>query len=343
MSRKTTAVDRRALLAGSAAGIVLAPAVLRISKAHGAEFALKYANNSPVTHPLSIHTKAALEAIGKETGGKVDIQMFPNNQLGSDTDMLSQLRSGALEFFTLSPLILSTLAAKVSINGIGFAWSGYDKVWPAMDGELGAWVRSEIAKVGLVAMERMWDNGFRQVTSSTRPIMTPDDLKGFKIRVPPSPLWTSMFKAFDAAPVSINFSETYSALQTKVAEGQENPLAIINAAKLYEVQKYLAKTNHMWDGFWFLANGKMWNGLPKEVQTVIAKHLNEKALTQREEIFKLNTSLEAELTQKGLAFNGVDNAKFRDKLVSAGFYKEWQDKYGAEPWALLEKYAGKIS
>jgi tripartite ATP-independent transporter DctP family solute receptor len=337
------AVDRRALMKASLAGAVFAPAVLRISKVHGAEFSMKYANNSPVTHPLPVRAKEALEAISKETGGKVEIEMFPNNQLGSDTDMLSQLRSGAIEFFTLSPLILSTLVPKASINGIGFAWSGYDKVWPAMDGELGSWVRGEISKSGLVAMDKMWDNGFRQVTSSTKPINTPDDLKGFKIRVPPSPLWTSMFKAFDAAPMSINFSEVYSALQTKVAEGQENPLAIINTAKLYEVQKYLAKTNHMWDGFWFLANGKVWNGLPKEIQTVIAKNLNEGAVKQREDIFKLNTTLEQELASKGMVFNSVDNPKFRDKLASAGFYKEWQEKYGADAWALLEKYAGKIS
>ena len=74
---------------------------------------------------------------------------------------------------------------------------------------------------------RCWDNGFRQITSSTKPIQTPDDLKGFKIRVPVSPLWTSMFKAFGAAPTSINFSEVYSALQTRIVDGQENPLAII--------------------------------------------------------------------------------------------------------------------
>src|SRR3984957_8461253 len=122
-----------------------------------------------------------------------------------------------------------------------------------MDGEPGAHVRSVIAKSGLVAFEKMGDNGYRQVTSSTPPINTPDHFKGFKIRVPVSPLWTSMFKAFGAAPASINFSEVYSALQTKVVEGQENPLAIIATAKLYEVQKYASTTNHMWDGFWFLA------------------------------------------------------------------------------------------
>ncbi len=336
-------ISRRSLIAHSLAGVVFAPAVLRISKVHGAEFTLKYANNAPVTHPLTLRTKEALEAIAKETGGKVDIQIFPNNQLGSDTDMLSQLRSGALEFFTLSPLILQTLVPKAAISGIGFAWSGYDKVWPGVDGELGAFVRAEIAKGGLFAMEKMYDNGFRQITSSTKPIVTPADMDGFKIRVPPSPLWTSMFKAFGAAPAPLNFAEVYSALQTKVFEGQENPLSLINTAKLYEVQKYLAKTNHMWDGFWFLANGKMWAGLPKDVQDVIAKNINAQALKNREDTAAQNATLEAELTGKGMVFNAVDNAKFREKLASAGFYKEWQEKFGPEAWALLEKYAGKVS
>ena len=336
-------INRRKFVQTTAAVAVASPALMRVTRANAAEFTLKYANNSPVTHPLVIRAGEALEKIRKETDGKVDIQMFPNNQLGSDTDMLSQLRSGAIEFFTLSGLILATLVPAASINGVGFAWSGYDKVWPAMDGELGAYVRAQIAKSGLVAMDQMWDNGYRQMTSSIKPINSPDDLKGFKIRVPPSPLWTSMFKAFDASPASINFSETYSALQTKVVEGQENPLAIINAAKLYEVQKYLSKTNHMWDGFWFLANAKAWKGIPENLRTIISNNLNEAAKKQREDIFALNTTLEKELSGKGLAFNEVNQAPFRDKLSSAGFYKEWKGKYGDEPWALLEKYAGRIS
>ena len=335
-------INRRTVLTISAA-TVFAPAVLRVTKVHGAEFSMKYAHNAPVTHPLNVRTTEAMAAIAKETGGKVDIQVFPNNQLGSDTDMLSQLRSGAIEFFTLSPLILQTLVPKAAISGIGFAWSGYDKVWPAMDGELGAFVRAEIAKSGLFALDKMFDNGFRQITSSTRQIKEPADLDGFKIRVPPSPLWTSMFKGLGAAPLSINFSEVYSALQTKVAEGQENPMALIDTAKLYEVQKYVAKSNHMWDGFWFLANGKMWAALPKDVQDVIAKTVNAHAVMEREDTAKLNSSLEATLVQKGMTINAVDNAKFREKLAAAGFYKEWQEKFGPEAWGLLEKYAGKVS
>src|SRR5665213_1925339 len=99
-----------------------------------------------------------------------------------------------------------------------------------MEGALGAVVRGETHKSGLEVMDKIWDNGFPQTTSSTKPINGPDDYKGFKIRVPVSPLWTSMFKAFDASPASINFSEVYSALQTRIVEGQENPLALISTA-----------------------------------------------------------------------------------------------------------------
>ena len=207
---------------------------------------------------MNVRAKEMAAAIKAETNGRFDLQIFPNNQLGSDTDMLSQIRSGGVEFFTLSGLILATLVPAASINGIGFAFPDYDTVWKAMDGDLGAHVRGEINKAGLEVMDKIWDNGFRQTTSSSKPINGPDDFKGFKIRVPVSPLWTSMFKAFDASPASINFSEVYSALQTKIVEGQENPLAIISTAKLYEVQKYCSLTNHMWDGFWFLANRRAW-------------------------------------------------------------------------------------
>jgi tripartite ATP-independent transporter DctP family solute receptor len=336
--------SRRTLLKASAASAVLggvgAPFVAR---AQQAEFTNKFANNLPDSHPLNTRAKEMSAAIKTETNGRVDVQVFPNNQLGSDTDMLSQIRSGGVEFFTLSGLILATLVPAASINGMGFAFPDYPTVWKAMDGELGAYVRKEIAKANLVAMEKIWDNGFRQTTSSTRPITGPDDYKGFKIRVPVSPLWTSMFRAFDAAPASINFNEVYSALQTKIVEGQENPLALISTAKLYEVQKYCSLTNHMWDGYWFLANRRAWEALPDDVRAVVAKNINAAAVNARVDTEKLNVTVRQELAAKGLTFNQPDVAPFREKLRSAGFYSEWKGKYGEEAWALLEKSVGKLS
>src|SRR5499427_10004843 len=283
------------------------------SAAQGVEFTMKFANNLPVTHPMNIRAAEMADAIREETKGRVDLKVFPNNQLGSDTDVLSQLRAGSVECFTLSGLILATLVPAASITGIGFSFENYDAVWKAIDGELGAHVRGAIGKANLVVMERIWDNGFRQITSSSKPIQSADDLNAFKIRVPVSPLWTSMFKALGAAPTSINFNEVYSALQTKIVDGQENPLALISTAKLYEVQKYCSLTNHMWDGYWFLMNRKAWQALPEDIRTIVAKNVNAAAVQERADTEKLNATVKDELAGKGLIFNQPELAPFRDK------------------------------
>lgn len=331
-------VTRRTLVLGAAALPLVS--TIRYAGAQSAEFNYKYANNLPISHPMNVRAQEAMDKIREETDGRVAIQIFPNNQLGADTDMLSQVRSGGVEFFTLSPLILSTLVANASISGIGFAFPSYDEVWPAMDGELGAYVRGEIEKSNLVVLDKIWDNGFRQITSSAGPIAAADDLKGFKIRVPVSPLWTSMFTAFESAPASINFAEVYSALQTGIVDGQENPLAIISTAKLYEVQKYLSVTNHMWDGFWFLANKRAWEAMPEDVREIVARNINEAAVKEREDVAALNATLRGELESNGMTINDAEAASFREKLTEAGFYAEWKGKYGEEAWAILEKAVG---
>jgi tripartite ATP-independent transporter DctP family solute receptor len=339
----TGKIGRRALLRAAAAtgGVAAFGVVTR--RADAAEFTYKLADNNVETHPMNVRLREAVAKIREETSGKVEIQLFPNNQLGGDTDMLSQVRTGALEFFILSGLILSTLVPVASINGIGFAFKNYDQVWPAMDGALGAHVRAAISKSGLYAFEKMWDNGYRQITSSTHPIATPDDLKGFKIRVPVSPLWTSMFKAFGASPTSMNFAEVYSALQTKVVEGQENPLTLITLNRFYEVQKYVSVTNHMWDGFWLLANAKAWAAFPADAKEIVERNLNAAALLERADVRALNDSLQADLVQKGMVFNTPDAQLFREALRKAGFYAEWKDKYGAEAWGILEASVGQLA
>jgi len=335
-------LDRRQFVQGLAAGGALA-AASRPVFAQTAPITLKWANNIPVTHPSNVRIREAAEAIKRDSNGKVDVQIFPNNQLGGDTDMLSQVRSGAIDIFPLSGLILQTLVPVAGINGLAFAFKDYQTVWSAMDGDLGAHVRAAIMKANLHVFDRCLDNGYRNITSSTRPINTAADLKGFKIRVPVSPLWTSMFKALEASPASINFSEVYSALQTKVVEGQENPLAVIDLAKLYEVQKYCSMTGHMWDGQWVLANGKRWASLTPDLQAMITKNITDAVMKQRDDIRRLNNGLEAQLKAKGLTFNYPENKSFRDGLSKAGFYKEWRGKFGDEAMAQLEKYSGKLA
>ena len=152
-----TKLTRRALLAQSAA----LPLFSIIShRADAAEFELKYATGQDPTHPVNLRAKEALDRIREATSGRVNIKLFPANQLGSDTDLLSQVRNGSVEFFNLSSLILATFVPISGITSVGFAFKNYNDVWKAMDGELGTYIRAEIAKTPIFTVSKIWDNGF---------------------------------------------------------------------------------------------------------------------------------------------------------------------------------------
>lgn len=328
-------LTRRAALAG-------AMSAAAFGRARAEPLKLKLGNDLPATHSVNVRLQEAIAAIADETHGEVAISLFPNNQLGNDKDMMSQLRSGALELAMMPNVLISTLTPAPALFGVGYAFANYDKVWEAVDGDLGVYVRAGVAKTGVVPFEAVWDNGFRQITSSTHPINTPGDLANFKIRVPVVPLWVAMFTALGASPVSIALAEAYSSLQTKIADGQENPLALIDAAKFYEVQKYCSMTNHAWDGFWLLASGKTWDAYPKDVQAVMARHFNAAAKKQRVDLVKATQDLAKTLEGKGLVFNSPDVSAFRAALGKTDFYKKARAKFGDEAWAVLQKYAGDI-
>ncbi len=337
-----TQPSRAQFVAGTAAAAFASIGILRYPAA-AAEVNLKIGLDLAGDHPTSTMLADAATAIGKASSGAVSVQVFPNNQLGNDDRMLSQVRSGALEMMAIGDNILATLVPEAAIDNIGFAWKNAKEPFVALDGALGAQVRGEISKVGLYAFDKIWDEGFREITSSTRPVHTPADLNGFKMRVPPSPISTSLMKDLGAAPTTINVSDLYSALQTKLVDGQENPLALIETHKFYEVQKFCSLTNHMWVGYWLIANGDAWKNIPKKHQDVIAANLNGTALKQRPASEKLNDTLRGKLTSQGLVFNTTETAPFRNKLIASGFYKDWKGKFGDKLWNLLEKYTGPLA
>ena len=333
-------VTRRNLI-GLTATALAVPAILR--QARAAQVTWKFGHSAPTNFPLHVRLVEASKRIKEQSGGRMDLQIFPNGQLGGDNDLLSLARSGAIQFCQPTGQILATILPVTAISALGFAWSGYDKVWPAMDGDLGKFIRDQITRnAGLVPMERMWDLGFRQITTNTRPIRNAGDLVGLKIRVPVAPSLVSLFKTLKAAPLALQFTELYSALQTHIADGQENPLALIAAAKLYEVQKYCSITNHSWDGHWLCSNAVAWKGLPDDLKAIVTQNLNQSALDERADIARLDASTKTDLQTKGMVFNTADTKSFRDGLRDGGFYKYWHDKLGNEAWQILEKYAGTL-
>src|SRR3712207_3992178 len=158
----TITLPRRRLAALAGAGALATALPLRHARA--AEFTFKVGTNVPASHPLNVYLTKAAEQVKAETGGRFEFQLFPNNQLGADSDMLSQLRSGALECFLNSGVnVLSNMIPSAAISGVGFAFKDYPTLWSAMDGKLGAHLRGQITRGGLVVLDRIWDNGFRLI------------------------------------------------------------------------------------------------------------------------------------------------------------------------------------
>jgi TRAP-type transport system periplasmic protein len=323
------------IAAGGAA--LAAPAVLR------AQTPQKFTMGSPMPsgHSASTFVAAAAEAIRKDTNGAVDILFLPDSQLGTEADMQRQLRTGAIQFAVASCSSLQSITAVAGMPGVAYAFKDYSQLWAALDGDLGALIKEALGKVGMLPFKCL-DNGFRNVTTSVRPIKTVDDLKGLKIRVPPSKLLTSLFENLGASPVTISIGELYSALQTKVADGMENSLVQFQALKIYEVQKYCSLTRHSWDGLWVMTSDKVWAAMPAEHRQVVQRHFDEAVVKQQQDFAKQDVALRETLGAKGLQFNDLDRAPFVETLRKAGYYRDWKQKFGEEAWGKLEKYTGAL-
>jgi tripartite ATP-independent transporter DctP family solute receptor len=336
---RRTLLSRASIVAATA---VAAPAIMHWP-AQAAEFTWKCGTALPDGHPLCVRGREAMAKIKEESGGKLDITLYTNSVLGQDTAMISQAIAGALEMYLLPIDLLAPKNPACGIFGVGFAFPNYDKIWQAMDGELGAYLRSAAEQIGFHCVDKCGDHGFRQITTKSKPIEKPEDLKGFKIRLPVAPYLIALFQHLGASPTPINFGEVYSALQTGLVDGQENPLILIDTAKLYEVQKYCSVTNHVWAGIHYSYSNIFWKKLPKDLQDLSTKHFTEAAMVERDDWQKMTKQETENLTAKGLVFNMPDTKPFQEALKKNGFYPEMKQKSGEKGWALLEKYAGALT
>jgi TRAP-type C4-dicarboxylate transport system substrate-binding protein len=194
---------------------------------------------------------------------------------------------------------------------------------------------------GIYALPKAcFDNGFQQLTCQTKPIRNAADLQGVKVRTPDSPVYIELFKALGATPVPINIDKLYESLKSGIVEAQTDPLTIIELFKLYEVQKYLSLTSHVWGGFNMIASQKTWQKLPADMQRVIERNAVKYVQLQRADNQALNDSLRSKLTEQGMIFNEADTSSFRARL--GPFYARWKETVGQRAWSLLEAHAGKL-
>jgi tripartite ATP-independent transporter DctP family solute receptor len=335
----TPQLSRRAVLAAAALPLF----AIRTRPAHAAEFEYKFATGQSPTNPINTRLQEAIDRIAAASGGQLTMKLFPNNQLGSDTDLISQVRAGGVEFLNVSNSVLSTLVPSAALVNVGFAFQNYDQVWKGVDGPLGQFITGQVEKSGIQVVGPYADNGFRQITSSDTAIHGPADLKDFHIRVPVSPIFTGLFQALGASPTSINFNEVYTALQTKLVGGQENGLVVIETAKLYEVQKYCAMTGHIWDCFGLLANRRAMARLPDKLQEIVRAEIHRAIMDQRADAARLDASLKATLQSKGMQFVDVDRAAFRAVLQKSSFYNDWRARFGDAGWNALQSVSGPLA
>ncbi|HLG59214.1 MAG TPA: TRAP transporter substrate-binding protein [Vicinamibacterales bacterium] len=336
MSVVQMSFSRRSFLAGAALGSVSVVGRLR-----AAEYNLVQYHNQTASSSLHRRLVEMWETVRTETKGRVEAQVLPqnNNIAGSDPAALAMLVSGEIHFFTLMGGILGTVVPVAEVQQVPFAFRSAPHAHDAMDGPLGAYVREEMTAKGIHGFAvGAFDNGMRQIAATTRAVRVPADLMGIRMRVPAGQMVADTFTAFGAVPVTINSSGIYDALKTGKVDAQENPLALIDSFKLYEVSKYVSMTNHMWSGFNQLAHLPTWQRLPGDIKTVIDRNVTRYVRLQREDQERSNGRLRPELTMRGLAFNDVDAAPFRRQL--AGFYATWKKTLGPKCWSLLEAAAG---
>jgi tripartite ATP-independent transporter DctP family solute receptor len=314
-----------------------------ITPARAADFELKYGHDLPSEHPINVRSVEAFGRIAKATNGRVHIKSFPTSQLGSDPSMISQLRAGALECVVMPGAFLNAIVPLASIENVAYAFPNRETVFRAMDGDLGKVIRDEFASKGLVVFEKIWENGFRDITTSTKPIHNAADLSGLKIRVSPGKIRLDTFQSLGASPTPISLSELYTSLQTHVIDAQENPLLLIDQQKFYEVQKYVSMSDHIWSGYWTLFNQDVWNKFPKDVQGIVAHEMGAATLKARNDNVNLNRSVRDKLVRRGMVFNEVDKASFKKKLSDAKYYDRWKAEFGPTAWNALEKYTNKLA
>ena len=239
------------------------------------------------------------EIVEKESNGRLEVNIFPNAQLGDDTKMMTSLRAGTLEMTCPASAPISGLDKKWMVFDLPFLFPNEDVADKVLDGPVGQKYLKSLEQFGLVGVF-FWENGYRQITNSAREIKAPADVKGLKIRTMENPVHLATFRALGANPTPMPFSEVFSALQQKTVDGQENPSTTNFLQKFYEVQKFNTISNHFYGPFVFMFSKKIFDTMSKEDQALIMKAGKEAGLYQR----KINreTMVTAE---KGMADKGT--------------------------------------
>jgi TRAP-type transport system periplasmic protein len=288
---------------------------------------LKLGYGAPTTNPRHAIAEQYAKWVGEQTKGKVNIQLFPAEMLGTDKQMTEAVSMGVQDMVITAQGVLATYEPKLAVVELPFLFKSADKVGKVLDGSVGEDLSKDLPKKGLRVLA-FWENGLRHITNSKRPILKPEDLKGLKIRTPENKMTLSIFKALGANPAPLAFPELYLALSQGVFDGQENPVTNIHAAKFYEVQKFLSITNHKYESCPLVIGEKVWMNLPKNVQKVLKDGAIKFAKEHRALVLKSEVAMLTECEKNGMQVSRPDLSLFQNATKSV--YAEWEPVFGKD-------------
>jgi tripartite ATP-independent transporter DctP family solute receptor len=294
-------------------------------------------------HPQGQAVTRFSELVAQKSDNKIKVRLFAGGSIGNDVTMISALQGGTLEMTVPDT---STLVGIAGLKDFGlinlpFVITKSEEADALLDGPFGQKLLAKLPEKGLIGLG-FWENGFRHVTNSRRPITKAEEFAGLKLRVIQNPLFIETFSALGAAPQPMPFPEVYTALEQRVVDGQENPLATILASKFYEVQKHTVLSNHIYSVWAFLMGKRFWDRLSPDEQKIITDSANEAKEYERKIIRDFDVKALEELKSKGMQVTTLSEeelTKLRDKTkaVRDKFTKEFGESSAGEMLAALEK------
>jgi len=271
------------------------------------------------------------DMVESKTNGLIKVEIYYGGQLGGDRDAIEGVKIGTIQMTVAGAGIFANYEPKMGITALPFLFENFEQAWAFNDSDINAEVSKLLLKQNMRVLA-YWENGFRCLTNSVRPIYTPDDVKGLKIRTPENPIILATMKALGANPSPLPWPEVYMALQQKAFDGQENPIPIIYVHKIYEVQKYLAIRNHIYEPMPLVINEDFWQSLTEEQKKIV----QEAAIAARDydrQLIKAQTEdMLGKLIEKGMVVTHPDLGPFRE--ATKGVSEQFVDQFGRD---LIEK------
>lgn len=290
---------------------------------------MKITSTQSATHPYMVGAKRFAELIKERTNGRIEITVFPDSQLAKgERECLEALQQGTIDIYVGSTGPVGGFSPSMMILDIPFLFRDGAHVDKVLDGSIGRALLDELDKSGLKGLA-FWENGFRHLTNSKTAIKTPEDAKGLKIRTMENKVHLTAFKTAGLNPTPMAWGELYPALQQKVIDGQENPVAVFFSAKLFEVQKYFSLTGHVYSPAPMIISMKRWQQMPKADQEIFMKTAAEVAQYERKLNRDSEESMLKEMEQKGLVVTrDVDKAAWQKAMQPA--YEEFYKQFGKD-------------